>query len=496
MNSIDPKRLTRNIVVPVTQVVISGLVLFVLYRFLYDQLGVAQIGVWSLIMAASSVSRIGELGLSAGVVRFVAKALGQNDEQRAVHVIQTTAITLGGSIGLALLAVYLLATELLQYLLPEDQVALALGIAPLAMGSIWLMVMTSVLSGGLDGCLRMDLRSILMAGSHILYLCLALIFVPRFGLEGIAWAQLIQYALLVTSLWVALRSQMKLLPWMPLHWRKSLLVEMFGYGLRFQVISIINMLFDPMIKVLMSKFGGLEALGIYEMANRLVLQCRGLIIEANRFMVPTVAALQKTEQKMNSVFFYKTYKYNFYVSLFLYGLLGIFSTTISIWWLGHLQETFVLFVLLLCIGWLANTIIGPSYFSNIGSGHLRDNVISHVISNIISLSTATGFGYMISGTGVAVGMVLGLLSGGLYLLVMHFRRLHLTSWRLLFPSGLVPSFVAGICLVIFSNYYPVANASLSSHITLAAISATSLFGIMYIHPIRTEFFRRKGHQVL
>lgn len=493
MTSKDPKRLTRNIVVPVIQVVISGVVLFVLYRFLYDQLGVSQIGVWSLIMAASSVSRIGELGLSAGVVRFVAQALGQNDEQRAAHVVQTTAITLGGAIGLALLAFYPLASTLLHYLLPQDQIAIALDIVPLAMGSIWLMVMTSVFSGGLDGCLRMDLRSMLMAGSHVLYLGLAFLLVPRFGLEGIAWAQLVQYGLLATSLWILLRAQLKSLPWIPLHWKKLLLIEMFGYGLRFQVITIVNMLFDPMVKVLMGKFGGLEALGLYEMANRLVLQCRGIIIEASRFMVPTVAALQRSKPEENKQLFNKAYNLNFYVSIFFYSLLGIFTTIISNLWLGHHQETFILFVLLLCIGWFGNTIIGPSYFSNLGSGHLRDNMISHVLSSLISLSTGAGFGYMFGGTGVAVGMVLGLLGGGLFLLVTHFRQLHLTCSQSLLPSGLVPSLATGICLVIFSNYYLGTSAPLYSRIALAVISTAILLGIMYTHPSRAALFRQKHH---
>lgn len=497
MDSTREKRLTRNIVLPIAQVVISGGVLFVLYRYLYDQLGVAQIGIWSLVMAASSVSRIGELGLSAGVVRFVAQALGRNDARRAALVIQTTAVTLGFVVGLALLAVYPLASFLLPYLLPDEEVSTALEIVPLALGSVWLMVMTSVFSGGLDGCLRMDIRSMLMAGSHVLYLGLAFMLVPRLGLQGIAWAQLGQYGVLATCLWVALRAQLKSLPWIPAQWRKALLVEMFGYGLRFQVITIVNMLFDPMVKVLMSRFGGLDALGFYEMANNLILKLRALIVEGSRVMVPSIASLGRSESAQTKRAFLQAYTLNYYVSILLFGLLGIATVPIAIIWLGDRQHTFILFALLLQLGWFCNTLIGPAYFSNLGLGDLRENMASHVISSLVTVIATVVLGAAIGAMGVVMAVAIGLISGSIFLVVAFMKKMLIAWGEFIIPNGFLRLLIGAITLTLISTLLLPEHSSLAAQGILTLICAFALIGLMFTHPEKAVIFAavaRRGRQ--
>ena len=109
------KRISRNVIATITQVLISGAVFFVLYRYLYERLGVEQIGIWSLVLAATSISRIGDLGLSAGVVRFVAQAIGRRDTQRAADVIQTVTLTLGVFMAVLLAVGYSLFGLALNY---------------------------------------------------------------------------------------------------------------------------------------------------------------------------------------------------------------------------------------------------------------------------------------------------------------------------------------------------------------------------------------------
>ncbi|MDH3673520.1 MAG: hypothetical protein OES46_20580 [Gammaproteobacteria bacterium] len=52
---------------------ISALVLFILYRFLIVQVGVEKLGLWSVLLAFVSATRVSELGLGGGVTRFVAR---------------------------------------------------------------------------------------------------------------------------------------------------------------------------------------------------------------------------------------------------------------------------------------------------------------------------------------------------------------------------------------------------------------------------------------
>ena len=484
------KRISRNVVATVSQVLISGIVFFVLYRYLYDQLGVEQIGVWALVLAATSVSRIGELGLSAGVVRFVAHALGRNDVQHAADVVQTVALTLGAFMAVLLIVGYPLFILALSYFIPKNGVLLALGILPYALISLWTMVIVSVFSGGLDGCMRMDLRSFLMGLSHLVYLGLTMLLVPDYGLEGVAMAQLIQTVGLMIMLWWALKTQLRVLPLLPIHWKFPVLKEMFIYGVSFQVITIMNMLFDPMIKALMSKFGGLEALGYYEMANKLILQGRGLIVEASRVMVPVVASIQKNDKFKSKQLFVTSYNLTLYVSIVFYGLLGIFMSIISLLWLGSYQTVFITFALLLNFGWFANTLIGPAYFSNLGSGHLRPNMVSHIIISVCGLFIGVWFGSAFGGVGVVIGAVTGLVSGSMFLLISYVKKLEIYWPTFIAPKGMVSLFIFSGFLIALSNYIVNQNSSSIVIITIPPLCGIILLSLGWFNPARKMYSSR------
>jgi O-antigen/teichoic acid export membrane protein len=52
------------------------------------------------------------------------------------------------------------------------------------------------------------------------------------------------------------------------------------------------MLYDPITKALLTKFGGLSLVGYYEMANKLIYQIRSLKVSANQILVPAFADLK------------------------------------------------------------------------------------------------------------------------------------------------------------------------------------------------------------
>jgi O-antigen/teichoic acid export membrane protein len=482
--NLSDKRISRNVIATVTQVLISGVVFFVLYRFLYDRLGVEQIGVWSLVFAATSVSRIGDLGLSAGVVRFVAQALGRGDTERAANVVQTVALTLGIFMAGLLAIGYPVFVMALNYFLPIHSVPVALGILPYALMSLWVMIIVSVFSGGLDGCMRMDLRSLLMGLSHLAYLGFSMLLVPKYGLEGVAMAQLIQSVGLMILMWWVLRRQMKDLPLIPMHWKLTVLKEMFGYGVSFQIITVMNMLFDPMVKAMMSRFGGLEALGYYEMANKLILQGRALIIEASRVMVPAIATLQEHDAAKATQLFSISYRMTFYVAVLFYGLLGISITTISMIWLGHYQAMFIQFALLLNLGWFANTLIGPAYFSNLGSGMLRANMISHIIMGLCSLFVGFVLGVNYNGVGVVVGTIVGLILGSLFLLVSYIKQADLHWPTFIIPQEMVKLLMLGILAIFLSNYGRDQHSSLAMVSSVTLLCASIFLVLSFNHPSR------------
>jgi len=335
------------------------------------------------------------------------------------------------------------------------------------------------------------LRSSITALSHVVFLGVTVFLVPEYGLRGVAIAQLIQSVGLLVLLWWALKRQLRQLPIIPIQWKFSVLMDMFHYGLNFQIITVMNMLFDPMVKALLSKFGGLEILGIYEMANGLVLKCRAIIIEANRVMVPSIAKLGDGEREKAEQMFTMAYNLNFYASIFFYGLLGIFATTICMLWLGHYQVTFVYFVLMLNVGWFVNTIIGPAYFSNLGSGRLKPIMIAHAIIGMGGFIMSILFGSLYGGFGVVGGAVIGLVTGSIFLLLEYFVSAGHRWTTIILPQGMAGFLIVAAALVVSANGIAGVLADTELIIGLAFTCAFVLAVVLYGHSVRKVLLNSK-----
>jgi O-antigen/teichoic acid export membrane protein len=478
------ERNRAGVIASIIQVVVSGLVFFVLFRYLFVQIGIEQIGVWSLVLATTSVSRIGELGLSAGVVRFVAQARAHDDEKRAENVVQTVAIALSVFMGALLLALYPLCVFFLGRLISPNNFALAVSILPYALTSLWVMVLVSVFSGALDGCQRVDLRCIVMGASHLGYLGLVFVLTPKYGLKGVAVAQLCQSIGLLVASWLTLKFLMQGLPAIPLHWNKGVLREMMGYGVSFQFISIMNMLFDPVAKALMGKYGGLQSLGYYEMANKLILQGRAVIVEASRVLVPSIASLKSIDVEEARQLFAKSYKITFYVAVLFYGLLGISLTAICLIWLGRYERVFIQFALVLDVAWFVNTLIGPAYFSNLGSGALRANLVSHVIMGLVASLLGYQLGVVFGRFGVVMGTALGLISGSLFLSISHIRASGFDWRRFIVPSGMTGLSLLAPVLVLVSNGYGFWNPATIAVLCVGIACGMILIVMGWTNPMR------------
>ena len=103
-------RLFINAVMSVAQVIVTGGVYFVLYRYLIDEIGVDQLGIWSAVLATLSVGRISNLGLASSVVKYVSKHAATNDSSMVVQIVETAALTMAGFSG-AMVAVLIFAAR-------------------------------------------------------------------------------------------------------------------------------------------------------------------------------------------------------------------------------------------------------------------------------------------------------------------------------------------------------------------------------------------------
>lgn len=484
---IQKRRVLINAIMSVVQVVVTGGVLFVLYRFLLDTIGIEQLGIWSVVLATTSVANIANFGLSASVVKFVAKYLARDEEQTVANVIQTSAISVGILTGLVLLIAYPFANWLLSLVIPVANLKDAFSILPYALLSLWIMVLASVFRAGLEGYQRFDLTSMLFMGGAIFYLILSFLLVPVYGLMGLAYAQVAQSSLLLMGTWVMLKQNLPLLPIVPYKWNRKLLREMVGYGLHFQAISISQMLCDPITKALLAKFGGLAMVGFYEMASRMLLQFRMLLVSANQVLVPVIADLQERAPKLIQDVYKDSYRLMLYIALPFYSIIIAFTPLISDIWIGHYEAIFVIFSILLAVNLFINTLSVPAYFSYLGTGDLKWNTLGHVTMAFMNTVLGLILGYFYGGIAVVIAWIFSAITGSLMIAISYCYSYKIRLRELLPRESLG---VALTCLIAtFSTlliyYWSNHTFTVTMAIGIAIlVFVTSVSIPLWLHPMR------------
>lgn len=484
---IEKRRLARNALAKALQTLAGAGLLFALYRYINTTLGVEQLGVWSVVLATVSASRLADLGLSTGVTRFVARDLARGEPNRACQVINTATLTLMVSVGAALPLLYLLIAKLLPHLLGSTHLSNAQEILPFALVSLWLSIVAAVFQGGLDGCQRMGLHAGLVVTGQALLLVLAVCLVPQHGLMGLAWAQIGQALFLTMVGRLLMHRALPELPRLPLRWNKHVLREMLCYGANVQAASVSMLLFDPIAKVLMARFGGPAAAGYFEIASQVVLKARAVIVAANQAVVPHIAALAETKPTHLAHIYLENTRLLIFVSLPTFALLIGWAGGISWLLVGAYQTDFVFLLSLLAVAWGWNIIACPAFFTNMATGQVGWNTLSHVIMGLLNVGLGWLLGSRYGAHGVALAYAIALVIGS-GVLIAIFQCKNRLGWRWSFIHEHLGLTIVCVLVAVFSWLAPLRalSAQPAAIIGWLFLSPLMLGLAVWFHPMRKQ----------
>jgi O-antigen/teichoic acid export membrane protein len=137
---------------------------------------------------------------------------------------------------------------------------------------------------------------------------------------------------------------------------------------------------EPLLKIIILASGGLAALGIFEVANKVISSFYRLFISVNRIILPTYSSLN-TGQKKNSIMV-SHYKINILMSTMLFMTLYVSSPIIGVYFNMQGEAFFSIYYLLLA-GWFFHSISLPSYFINAADKvYLKFNSLSSFVTMI------------------------------------------------------------------------------------------------------------------
>lgn len=445
------KRISKNIISSVFQVLVVGLVYLFLYKYLINQLGVEQLGVWSIILATSSVANLANFGISSGLIKFIADYNSKNKHNDIPKLIFTAFISIVFFFGFVIFILFLLSKLFLSRIIEPKYISLAFDVLPYSLLCLFINSLGGIFTSSLEGFQKNYIKNYLMILSSFTLLFLSYYFIPIYSLKGVAFAQVIQAFILLVGSFLTLKFHFHFKIFNKWNWDSMIFKELINYGLKFQAISISQMLYEPITKGLISKFGGLALLGYYEMASRLVNQVRALIVNANQVMIPVVAHTVNTNKEDVNLLYEKTMSIIIFVNIILMTILLVFTPIISVVWIGFYESTFVFSMFILSVSMFVNIFVGPAYFSSLGEGKLNTILKAQLLIGILNFILGFSFGFYFGGLGVIVSWAVSVGIGSYYLIYKYQKKKKISS-KFIFSKYNIVLFLTSSLIFILSFY--------------------------------------------
>jgi len=392
---------TRNAALSAIQQIILTINLIILLNIIIDQLGTDLLGVWSLVLASTSVSRVANFGLASGVTRFVTDHRARLED---IEIPASVSTSLYGVLILVMVVggiVYLPARIWIGSILDGEYAQIGIAILPVGIGSAVLASTSSVLTATLEAYERVDLRVLIVATSNVIFVVVSALLIGPFGLMGLAFAQLLQYGIILISAGAAVTGLAGTEAIMPHSVSLGRLNEMKGYTAGIQACSIMQIFYDPAIKTMISIFGGIAAVGTYEIAARVLLQAHNFVAAAYVGFLPSLMVADSSDPRMASKYRQGS---GVLAKVAAIGLVFVgVATARSIAASVDIQNfgEFYLYVTMLALGFAANVWSFPAYFSNLSTMRVTRNVVAVALRLILIILLGLAFGRVGDSRGVA-----------------------------------------------------------------------------------------------
>jgi len=492
----DKQAVTQNAFYAVLQVVLSGVMLFLFYRYLYSVIGIEQVGIWSLILAMTSLSSIANLGFGGSLVKYVAQYHARGDQDAINDVVATAVITVGIAVATVLILAYPFAEALVGMVVQRQYAERAASLLPYAIVSLWIGSLGNMYAAVLEGYHLAYLKSVIFLAGQALNLLLSMLMVSHHGLFGLAYAQIIQAAFVVAATMIVLKTKVPSMRVVPGMWKKERYREMKNYGFNVQVNSVAIMLYDPITKALLSKYGDISIVGFFEMANRTVLLFRAVLVNANRVLVPTISrAMESVNVPLNKIYSL-SYELILYLSVPIFAGLIAFAPSVAHLWTGAYNDRLSSMIMILSLGWFVNILAGPAYFMNMGTGDLSMNTISHVVIGLGNLLLGLAAGVLLGGQYIVWTWTLSLGAGSLMIPISYQRKNSLPLSSLLPATSRMLALSCTVGAVLSLLVYHGYHESLPFFQLLAGtvlVYCAIIFPSLWKHPARSRLFEMTGH---
>lgn len=478
---IDSK-LFKNSSFSVLQTVSTAIAALILFKLMVIYAGLKITGVWAFMTSINAITGFGSNGFTSALLFYIPKYTLTADDRKIHNLINTTFISTFVLTAVLCIISYTAFSIIIPHTVDGAFIKIAFRLLPFVVISFFFSGISSCFLSSLDGHLLMYIRAKINISGAVVFLISGVLLLLKLGIIGIAMAQVIQniFLLLVSAWYVK-----KKVPGytFSLVFNKGIFKDIFHYGFNFQIISLMQIISEPFIKSMITKYAGSGNTAIFDFCVKLLSVFRSLIIAANQILVPQIT-LFKTRGHSNRIRVY--YRANFKVLLFLSMLFFlspiVVSDSISLFFLNEKSPELNFILANVSVAFLANALAFPAYFHNLGTGHLKWNVINNTVAALLILVLTPLLGHWVGGPFIIAGWTFAAITGAI-ILIGSFNKEHQISLISFFNLNTIEILVAFVCSYFLCKYIN-SIESISKSLYLTTLTNILVLILLLYYPVR------------
>lgn len=428
-------RIAKNSFFNVLRTCITLPITLAITPYIIRRLGTEEFGVWVLVGVISSYAQLSDFGITESLIKFVAEYKAKNEYIRLNQLINT-AMIMYLVLGIICCSLFILAIPFVVVTIlhiPLGMQDTAIYIFKIAIVLFFINMLMGVFGSLITGFQRMGYSNLINVISVILTALGTVYFLGRgYGLRGLILTNALVAGVTVCSNVLVARH---LFPEMRINPLKYFSLEqvssIFTFSWKVQISNVTQLMIFQVDRVLLSHYVGLNAVSIYEVANRIASQARGLIVSVFSPMIPASSALQaQNEEDRVTGLYRRSFKYMGVISVLFSALVIALAHPFIETWMGSGFEKSAVTLQILMVAYAVNLLTGPGAFilSGINKPHIgmRSSLLAG-ISNLVLCITLVGWiGYF----GIVVGIFISILVSGFYFIWMVHANIPGLNWNL------------------------------------------------------------------
>ena len=385
-------QLRLNMASGVVVTVINAVALMTAFPIYLHFLGYEKYGVWLVLTTVLSFAQLGNLGISQAVMKLVAEEHGRGDIEGIQRYVTTGLALLCLSSSFVLIVILVFKTQIIAaFKLSDENAQTTLWLLPyIGILSIYVFIVQA-LNATLSGLGRMDLANYIQSLGRIVAVTVTviLLYYGR-GIKSLLIGNTFSYMFIHIASLICIRrtARVRILRLRNLDFQRSKRILRFGSAVFGG--SLIAMLFSPFNKLMLSRYAGVSAIPIFEIAFRGSMQVRGLVEAGLRALMPEISRISANMTRNAIDKISRTYrrgmKLIFLFGIPMYGILIIFIPLLLRLWLGEkLVETLPGTFRIMLVGTFISLLGVPAFYTIMGMGNVRFCFFSLVISSFINV---------------------------------------------------------------------------------------------------------------